>query len=188
MTFGVNLSNRGGVRLTAGVVLLAVATGLTACGAGNNPPTYRSEGSEITNVPLEERQTIFGPGGFNLFGDEKKNAEAGTGAGLGVNAYLWRATLDTVSIWPVTSADPFGGVIITDWYAPPESPNERFKMNVYILDRALRADGVRVALFRQIADRTGNWRDAPVLPSSAVKLENAILNRARQCRNQTLQQ
>jgi len=167
------------------VILLFTA----ACSEGQTDPNLRTEDGVPTNVPFEKRETIFGPGGVgDIFNSDKQPGAAGAGAGLGVNAYLWRASLDTVSIWPISSADPFGGVIITDWYSPPESPSERFKMNVYILDRALRADGLRVALFRQVADRRGNWHDAPVLPSSSVKLENAILNRARQFRNETLKQ
>ena len=125
--------------------------------------------------------TIFGQGG--LFGGTA--APAQDGSGLGVNAFLWRATLDTVSVWPVQSADPYGGVIITDWYAPPNTPSERFKLNVYIIDRALRADGVRVAVFRQVRVGTGEWQDAPVQAETATKLEDAILMRARQMRNQT---
>ena len=78
--------------------------------------------------------------GVVLFG--RTTAPEG-GVGIGVNAFLWRASLDTLSIWPIASADPFGGVIITDWYAPPETPNEQFKFNIFILDRSLRADGVR---------------------------------------------
>lgn len=168
----------------AGTMLL-----VAACEGGHTDRDLRTEDGVPTNVPFEKRDTIFGQGGVgDIFNSDKKPGGPGAGAGLGVNAYLWRASLDTVSIWPIASADPFGGVIITDWYSPPESPNERFKMDVYILDRALRADGVRVALFRQVIDQRGNWRDAPVLPSSAVKLENAILNRARQFRNETLKQ
>ncbi|MEN8723645.1 MAG: DUF3576 domain-containing protein [Alphaproteobacteria bacterium] len=101
---------------------------------------------------------------------------------LGVNSYLWRASLDTVSFMPLKSADPFGGVIITDWYADPKSPGERFKLTVYILDTSLRADGVRVTAFRQTADGRGGWSDAAVSPRIAPSLENAILLRARELR------
>ena len=100
---------------------------------------------------------------------------------MGVNAFLWRASLDTLSFMPVASADPFGGVIITDWYTPPESPEDRFKMNVYILGRQLRADGVRVAVFRQSRDG-GGWVDSAVEPRTATNIENQILTRARQLR------
>jgi len=107
------------------------------------------------------------------------------GAVLGVNSFLWRASLDTLSFLPLSSADPFGGVIITDWYAPPESPNERFKVTAYILDRSLRADGVRVSVFRQVQESPGNWIDAPVDQSMGVDLENTILTRARQLKIRT---
>ena len=79
---------------------------------------------------------------------------AGGGRTLGVNSYLWHATLDTLSFMPLSSADPFGGVVITDWYSAPEAPNERMKVTVYILDRSLRADGLKVAVFRQTKART----------------------------------
>lgn len=102
--------------------------------------------------------------------------------GAGINTYLWRASLDTISFMPLASADPFGGIIITDWYAPPESPNERFKLTVYILGRELRADGLRVAAFRQIRQTDGSWADAEVKPKTVIELEDNILTRARQLR------
>ena len=102
---------------------------------------------------------------------------------IGVNAYLWRASLDTINFIPLVSADPFGGVIITDWYTPSESPTERMKVQVTILDRELRADGVRVAVFKQQTNaKAGGWVDAPVDPHTNTDIENAILTRARQLR------
>lgn len=98
---------------------------------------------------------------------------------LGVNSYLWHATLDTLSFMPLKSADPFGGVIITNWYTAPQTPNERIKVTVYILDRHLRADGIKVAVFRQTKTAEG-WVDAPVNPQTANKLTDAILTRARE--------
>jgi len=83
---------------------------------------------------------------------------------------------------PLVSADPFGGVIITDWYSPPQSPDERFKVNVYILGRALRADGIRASVFRQQLNGSAGWVDAQVASNTATDLENAILTRARQMR------
>ncbi len=155
---------------------------LTAC-EGGTVPDLETFGNET--VDMSKRGTVFGDSGGLGFGepDKAKGSGAGGGSGIGVNAYLWRATLDTMSVWPITSADPFGGVVLTDWYAPPSTPNERFKMNIYILDRALRADGVRVSVFRQIKNRAGNWQDTSVQPSTSTKLENAILMRARQFRN-----
>jgi Domain of unknown function (DUF3576) len=100
---------------------------------------------------------------------------------LGVNSYLWHASLDTLAFMPLHSADPFGGVIITDWYSAPETPNERLKVTVYILDRRLRADGIKLTVFRQVATN-GVWQDAAVNPDTATKLEDEILRRARELR------
>ncbi|HLY07545.1 MAG TPA: DUF3576 domain-containing protein [Rhizomicrobium sp.] len=98
-----------------------------------------------------------------------------------MNSYLWHATLDTLAFMPMASADPYGGVIITDWYSAPQNPDERMKLTIYILDRRLRADGIRVAVFRQTRSQAG-WADAQVNPDTATKLEDAILTRARELR------
>ena len=100
---------------------------------------------------------------------------------IGVNAYLWRAALDTVSFMPLTQVDSNGGVIVTDWYANPQSPGERMKLTVTILDQDLRADAVRVAASRQIG-QNGAWADAPVAAQTVQKLEDVILQRARDLR------
>jgi Domain of unknown function (DUF3576) len=140
--------------------------------------------------PYNTHDSVFGPGGISFGGaSEKPNAgEGDTGGGIGVNGFLWRASLDTISFMPVNSADPFGGVIITDWYTPPESPDERFKMNVYILGRALRADGVRVSVFRQVADGRVGWRDAPLADETGGQIEDAILSKARQLRFEVMKE
>jgi hypothetical protein len=104
-----------------------------------------------------------------------------------VNAYLWRGALDTLAFMPLASADPFGGVIITDWYEPPSSPGERFKATAYILGRQLRADGVRVSIFRQV-QQGGRWVDAAVSPVTTSDIENKVLARARELRSQTASQ
>src|SRR5579862_448463 len=144
--------------LAAGFVLFAIA----ACDSTTEEyPTRHTARGDTEWTSDKPKETIFGEGGLNLFGSEKKKGE-GEGGGIGVNAYLWRATLDTVSFLPLTSADPFGGVIITDWYQPPESPNERLKLSIFILDRQLRADGIRVSVFRQVRGADGNWVDAKV--------------------------
>ena len=118
--------------------------------------------------------------GFRMFGGGK--AATGETPAIGVNSYLWRATLDTLSFMPLASADPYGGVIITDWYANPEKPDERFKATVYILDSRLRADGLNVTIFKQNRDAAGGWADAPAASQTETDIENAILTRARQLR------
>lgn len=100
---------------------------------------------------------------------------------IGVNSYLWRAALDTISFMPLVSADSGSGVIITDWYVNPASPAERMKLSIMILDTNLRADALRVAAARQVA-QNGQWVDAPVQAATVQKLENIILSRARDLR------
>jgi len=166
-------------RMLATAAVLVLGLSVTACNfdLGGEPkyPVPRQKGQ---NQPqYEDDPGVFGAGG--LFGPDLPQNEGG--GGIGVNNLLWRASLDTVSFMPLVSADPFGGVIITDWYTPPSAPDERFKVNIYILGRALRADGVRASVFRQQM-QSGSWVDAPVALNTATDLENAILTRARQMR------
>ncbi|PZT90405.1 MAG: DUF3576 domain-containing protein [Citromicrobium sp.] len=104
---------------------------------------------------------------------------------IGVNSYLWRAALETVSFAPLLQTDSAGGVIVTDWYANPQNPGERVKMTVTILDRDLRADALRVAASRQVA-QGGGWVDAPVQAATVQKLEDIILTKARQLRREAI--
>jgi len=117
-----------------------------------------------------------------LGGDSKTRPSGDSAAAISVNGYLWRASLDTLSFMPLSSADPYGGVIVTDWYINPEKPDERFKCTVYILDARLRADGLNVAVFKQNRDASGNWVDAPHAGQTETDIENSILTRARQLR------
>ena len=115
-------------------------------------------------------------------GPFQRGAARGEAATIGVNGYLWRATLDTLSFMPLATADPWGGTVITDWYSNPEKPDERFKATVYILDTRLRADGLKVTVFKQIRDAGGQWVDSPTSEQTESDIENAILTRARQLR------
>ncbi len=156
-----------------------------ACGGIRSEAVYPSDQTETQR---RIKGKITGEDGILLWGNRQSSKAPGAGAdaGIGVNSFLWRASLDTISFMPLISADPFGGVIITDWYAPPETRDERFKITVYILGRDLRADGVRASVFRQRRDG-GGWVDATVEQSTATDLENAILTRARQLRVAGLQ-
>lgn len=174
---------------------MAAGVGLAACGS-DNPDlkadypsdndsawgTYSNRGDQ-SGVRDE---SLFGADGMVLFGGPNYDPSQGDGAGIGVNSFLWRASLDTLSFMPLTSADPFGGVIITDWYTPPQTSEERFKISAFILDRTLRADGVRISVFRQTQQSPGNWVDSAVGDTMATDLENTILTRARQLRIRTL--
>ncbi|WP_114227506.1 MULTISPECIES: DUF3576 domain-containing protein [Sphingomonas] len=104
---------------------------------------------------------------------------------IGVNTYLWRAAIDTLSFAPLITADSNGGVIVTDWYANPQAPGERVKLTVSILDQDLRADALRVAASRQV-NQGGQWVDAPVAAATVQKLEDIILTRARDIRRGTV--
>lgn len=154
--------------VTTGALVLCL-TALAACSSSGGSRTF---------------QTQEQGGGFSMFGLGGKKAAPTTSGqpAIGVNGYLWRATLDTLSFMPLASADPYGGVVITDWYVNPEKPDERFKCTVYILDSRLRADGLNVAVFKQVKDATGNWTDAPSAGQTETDLENAILTKARQLR------
>jgi uncharacterized protein YjbI with pentapeptide repeats len=150
---------------SASVALAAVGLiSLGACAHKNvGPQPYQAAGS----------------GGFLGIG---KKAPAPVTPGIGVNAYLWQASLETLAFMPLASADPFGGVIITDWYTNPEKPDERFKVTVYILDTRLRADGLTVTVFKQLKGADGAWADATTSNQTQVDFENAILTKARQLR------
>lgn len=100
---------------------------------------------------------------------------------IGVNSYLWRASLETLSFMPLTQADSAGGVLVTDWYADPNNPNERMKVSVAILDQNLRADALRVAASRQVL-QNGTWVEAPVEAATVQRLEDIILTKARDLR------
>jgi len=178
----VRTANRGiGRRLGAGAAAVLMAATLGACGDAN----LRTPGADEYQQDSRRSRVmgrLSGDDGILVFGTDRSRREDG-GVGIGVNAFLWRASLDTVSFMPLSSADPFGGVIISDWFAPPSAPGERFKLTVYILGRQLRSDGLRVAVFRQVA-QGGVWMDAPTSPGMAGEIEDRILARARELRIQ----
>ncbi|MCB9990204.1 MAG: DUF3576 domain-containing protein [Rhodospirillales bacterium] len=155
---------------------------LSGCGGVKSEAKYPSgmDRAATGDNIYSDAPSIFGGDGMNIFGRDKGDKSDGS-TGIGVNSFLWRASLDTVSFMPLASADPFGGTILTDWYSPPESPNERFKLNVFILDRQLRSDGIQVKVFQQ-ERKGGSWRDSKVADGTARQLEDAILTRARQLR------
>ena len=170
--------------------LALTAISLGACGSSGEDgegslikteakyPTGAERDGVDANSIYEKPASIFGPGGLSLGGDKKDEDDA---SGITVNSFLWRASLDTVSFMPLASADPFGGVILTDWYTPDESVGERFKLNVFILSRQLRSDGIQVRVFKQVYSG-GAWRDVKASDETARQLEDSILTRARQLR------
>jgi hypothetical protein len=125
--------------------------------------------------------SVVGLSGCNTGSRSAPKAAAAPNA-IGVNSYLWRATLDTLAFMPLQSADPYGGVVITDWYVNPEKPDERFKCTVYILDTRLRGDALKVTVFKEVSNGAGGWSPSQASDQTSVDIENAILTRARQLR------
>ncbi len=178
------LASRHLVLRLLGVALAAI---LPACAGVDVEHTYPDRTVSDNRIGRPQ-PGVFGEGGLKLLGGTSRAVEDQGGGGIGVNSFLWRASLDSIAFMPLASADPFGGVIITDWFTPPETPGERFKLNVYILGRELRADGLKAAVFRQRRDALGGWVDATVESRTTIDLENAILTRARQLRIATARQ
>jgi hypothetical protein len=162
--------------------IIACALGVALVGGCNDAPVS-SEPHQAPGKGWDPGTGSVLPNGAAIFGGGSHDNQSDT-AGVGVNAYLWRGALDTLSFMPLASADPFGGVIITDWYQPQAATGERFKATAYVLGRQLRADGIRVSLFRQVQEN-GQWVDAPVANTVAADLENKVLARARELRAQS---
>ena len=147
-------------------------------GACSSDEVRRGTESNIGSGSLSSKSTVRPEGQRRVF------TRQGAGEKLRVNGFLWRAALDSVAFMPLASADPYGGVIITDWYAPPESPNERFKLTVQVSGAELRSSGVKVSVFKQQRKEKGDWASAEVAKNTAIDLENVILARARDLREQ----
>ena len=167
-------------------LLFAVCFLLSACEGFLTPDTDQSPSPQRQDLErARERGKLTGDG-LVIAGGKDKSEESGSP--LGVNSFLWRATLDTLSFMPLASADPFGGVILTEWYEDPNARGERFKISALILGRSLRADGINVKLFKQRYDDKKGWLDEVVDASLSRKLEDTILTRARQIRVKSLAQ
>jgi hypothetical protein len=169
-----------------GVAMVLALAGCSSLGENMRVPGQDEYRDDSGRARVRER--LGGTDGILVFGTDRsqQRGQAGDAAGgIGVNAYLWRATLDTLSFMPLSSADPFGGVVITDWYSPPGASGERFRAVAYILGRQLRSDGVRIELFRQEQQR-GGWVDVPVAAGTKSELEDQVLSRARELRAQSV--
>jgi hypothetical protein len=161
------------------LALLTSLVFLTSCSGIESEakyPTGADRSATGDSNIYDKAPSIFGEEGISFGRDKKKD-----GSIVGVNSYLWRAALDTVSFMPLASADPFGGTIITEWYTSPDNANERTKLNVFILGSELKVESLSVKVFRQTRSG-GEWRDATVSADTATKMEDAILTRAREIR------
>jgi hypothetical protein len=171
--------------ITHAILIAFAGLTLAACsGAG-------SEREDVPQFPMdpEDRRNLrngrlTGEDGWNIFGGDDSTEDGGASP-IGVNSFLWQATLDTLTFMPITSADPFGGVVLTDWYESPKARGERFKVTALILGRSLRTDAIKVTVHKQQQDDSGQWRDMPVNDDLARKLEDTILTQARELRVQS---
>lgn len=177
----------GMMKKTISLLSIALVLTLAGCSHFSSAEKVSSEESksEYPKAPADVRRaragSFFGDGGFKLFSGRSGDSSSSISSDIAINSYLWRSALDTVSFMPLASADPFGGVIITDWYEDPAAKGERFKANVLILSKNLRSDAIRVSVFKQ-AYSGGSWRDSKVNDKVARELENKILTRARELR------
>ncbi|NBX67315.1 MAG: DUF3576 domain-containing protein [Proteobacteria bacterium] len=160
-------------RLLLIAIIVFSAAGLSGCGTDSEAkyPTgaeRSTTGGDIYAKP----ESVFGEEGLLVLGGKKNTPDVIT-----VNSYLWRAALDTVNFMPLATVDPFGGVILTDWYTDPATPNERYKLNIFVMGGQLRSDGVKVSMFKQ---RGG--KNVGVDDKTNRDIEDAILTRARELR------
>ncbi len=168
------------IALAAAVALVGCASDDLVTGEGYNPETDTPTGKPATDGGLVKGSLFGGQGilGTSLGeGDGEKS-----GATLPVNRYIWRGALETLAFLPLSSTDPYGGVIITDWGSTDNAPNERFKVTAFITSAEFKPQALRVVVNRQIRDENGAWTAATVSPDTARQLEDAILTRARQIR------
>ena len=163
------------------IVLFSGVVALTACAeeegqqfqTGQNVHMEGNPVQQGTAPPIGERRAFIR--------DNETDVRTGR---TPVNGYLWRAALDTASFMPLVSADAIGGVIITDWYAPPETPDQRLKLTVLVRGAELESEGVKVTVFRQVLDDGGQWVDSTVDSNTQTDMENIILSQARVLRSQ----
>ena len=123
---------------------------------------------------------LFGENSFDLLGNtnKEKSVSGFTTVGMPINPYLWSASLETLSFIPLSSADPFGGTIFTDWYSSESNENERCKINVFIKGAELKTQNLRVSSFCEVF-KNNKWVGVGTNSQDNISLENAILNKAK---------
>lgn len=159
------------------ILMLFILLAISGCSSWGGKAEYPEQiGINKYGSVDEKPQSLFGTGGisFGNVGGSKTNT------GVKVNSFLWRASLDTISFMPLVSADPFGGVIITDWYTPKNVKDERFKLNIIIMSSSLQANGLKVSVFKESKNSKGEWKTAQSDNKLVGQIEKAILTRARE--------
>ena len=160
------------------LILLVVSTSCTSSESVTNTSTKNKEGPGSFLTGRSEQGISLS----DITGQEKNKS-----FGIPVNALLWRASLDIASILPVGDIDVFSGTILTDWYSLPSNQNEQIKLAIFVLDKELRSDAIRVVVY--VETRNGdNWEDSGIDNVLATKLEELILTRARELRATSINQ
>tara|TARA_Y100001935_G_scaffold168571_1_gene138979 strand:- start:485 stop:1093 length:609 start_codon:yes stop_codon:yes gene_type:complete len=131
---------------------------------------------------------LLGKGGISmsgiLGGNDRENKTTTGMIAMSVNPFLWRASLETIDFMPLSSADQVGGTIITDWYSTTDNEKERCKLNIFITGVNLKTENLRVVSFcQEFKDPT--WVNKEIEKENNIKIENAILNRAKKLKLQS---
>ena len=165
--------------MTRVLSILASLIILSACGAQveRNYKDYHPEvgedlrNSKMSSIITKSDEPVV------IYGGKKNSSGSNSGAGM-ANSYLWKASLESISFMPLVSSDSNGGAIITDWYASPESPNEQFKFNIFLLSSELQITSIKVTAFKQVRNGSGQWQSAKVGSELARNVEDNILRKA----------
>jgi hypothetical protein len=174
-------AGRAAVLVAGLAVLLTAGCGSEPAREARDPVTGRLPAPAVRQAPVDD-PTDTEATLWTVLGLAKRSSERDIGPQTGrtVSPVLWEAARDTLGFAGFVSEDPMTGLIVTNWYSPPGKPNERLKVNVNILSRALRSDSLSVTVDRQEQSPRGGWADTPVAAETVADLETEILLRARQ--------
>ena len=166
-------------------LIASLSLAVAACGSGSSgdPPDTAGAQQASTAEPseIDTESSIW-----TILGMAKKESQRNPGPQTGstVSPILWQAALDTLNFVKFVSEDPLAGSLVTDWYSPPGKPNERYKVNLFILARKLHSDSLAVTVTREARLGDGNWLETTVARNVETDLENAILERAGQLKRE----
>ena len=160
-----------GMSIMRFIVIFVFLLIYSACSGGGKPQQQEVGAGSFITGRAEQGLTL----------EDLTGLAGGNDTGLPINALLWRASLDIVATIPLDDIDTFGGTIVTEWYKLNNKANERIKLAIFVLDRELRSDGVRVVVYVQ--NKTGDvWQDSGTDVEMGQQLEELILTRAREIR------
>lgn len=167
---------------------VAASISLTLAGCGDGRPAETAADPATGAMPttplpvknadsVDTEATIWTVLGL---GKEPSQLQVGPQTGNTVSPVLWEAAHNALDFAGISSEDPVTGLLVTKWYSPTGKPDERLRINAYVLSRALRSDSLSVTIERQVRSPTGQWTNTPIARDTVLGLENAILQRARQ--------